>query len=392
MEMSRRTSSTFLAEKGIINIIIKLRANIPFTVSGFFPNPSTNSSGILESSHFPVPWHIRINENLCCNMKLKLPSRLLSFRKRASSKPVLERTSDTDFDPSDSQDDVANNVNTQGSFDCKMISAKTAHLSDALATHDLYNKIASIEDLCTFMECHVFAVLNFMWLLKALQVEFTCVQEVWSPNPGVDPALTRFINEIVLEEESDVSQDGSSYSSHYELYLRAMEQVGADTAPVKKLVALLQEGVEAMEALESCRNLIPEPAYGHTRANLMLLQGQRGQTRTVRIASAFTFGREDAIPLMFLGILKGLRKNMSEKQDIHFDGFEYYLERHIELDGDDHGPLALRMVETACGTSPELWKHAEAAAIEALEERHKLWNGVVKEISRARTSQHRGLR
>ena len=112
--------------------------------------------------------------------------------------------------------------------------------------------------------------------------------------------------------------------------------------------------------------------------------------RTSRIASAFTFGREDAIPTMFLGILNGLKQTLATRGDttkqdakIQFDGFTYYLERHIELDGDDHGPLALRMVEALCGdSSSKLWEHAETAAVEALEERHKLWNGVVKEIQK----------
>ena len=270
-------------------------------------------------------------------------------------------------------------------FGCDVIVNKTAHLRETLAIHELYNTINTIERLRTFMECHVFAVLNFMWLLKALQRELTCVQEVWTPQQGVDPNITRFINEIVLDEESDLNQKGSSHSSHYELYLEAMEQVGANTMPVKKLVTLLQQGVQPTEALETCRDDIPPPAYRHTRANLDLLQAPIGETRTARIASAFTFGREDAIPTMFLGILNGLKQNplVDAKNDaIDFDGFTYYLERHIELDGDDHGPLALRMVEALCGGSSKLWEHAETAAIEALEERHKLWDGVVTEIQK----------
>lgn len=264
---------------------------------------------------------------------------------------------------------------------CDAIISNISPLTKALSTHTLYSSIKTLEDLRKFMESHVFAVLNFMWLLKALQKELTCVDEVWTPAIGVHPNITRFINEIVLDEESDTTQDGKAHASHYELYLQAMAQVGANTKPVKMLVALLQEGVDPSEALLQCQDIIPRHAFQHTQANLSLLSEPKSQERTARIASAFTFGREDAIPSMFLGILEGLRKNYSQDQT-KFDGFTYYLERHIELDGDDHGPLALQMVEAVCGCHVNLWKAAEQAATEALKERLALWDGLVEDLTK----------
>jgi hypothetical protein len=94
-------------------------------------------------------------------------------------------------------------------------------------------------------------------------------------------------------------------------------------------------------------------------------------------AAVFTFGREDLIPDMFIGIVKELSLAHSEALNV----FKYYLERHIEVDGGHHSHLAIEMVTTLCGTDHDKWEAATKASIEALTKRNELWNAVLENIS-----------
>jgi hypothetical protein len=114
-----------------------------------------------------------------------------------------------------------------------------------LLGHPLYGMIDSLTNLRIFMEYHVFAVWDFMSLLKSLQRSQTSVEIPWCPRPN--PTTTRFINEIVLCEESD--EDGAGgYTSHFELYRSAMKECGASTAKIDDLVEQVGKGVDISQA------------------------------------------------------------------------------------------------------------------------------------------------
>ncbi len=100
---------------------------------------------------------------------------------------------------------------------------------DQLLNHSLYNKIQNIDDLHSFLETHVFAVWDFMSLLKALQAKLTCTTTPWFATKN--PETRYLINEIVLAEETDLTIDGRR-QSHYEMYLEAMEACGANTTGI----------------------------------------------------------------------------------------------------------------------------------------------------------------
>ncbi|MFD2718289.1 DUF3050 domain-containing protein [Hymenobacter monticola] len=232
-----------------------------------------------------------------------------------------------------------------------------------LLNNDLYHSVKSLADLRRFMEHHVYAVWDFMSLLKALQKELTCVEVPWVPTAG--SAMRRLINEIVLEEESDVDQQGQA-TSHFELFVRAMEECGANTAPIRRLVAAVADGRSIERALEIADAPASAREFVLTTFDII----NTGKPHVV--AAAFTFGREDLIPDMFRQLVSDLGSRFPGQ----LDTFTYYLNRHIELDEDVHAPLAQQMVRELCGDAPERWLEAQQVAIRCMEARMALWDGV----------------
>lgn len=245
-------------------------------------------------------------------------------------------------------------------------------LRQQLITHPLYSSVQSTSDLQLFMQSHVWAVWDFMSLLKALQRNLTCVDVPWIP---VGNAETRYlINEIVVGEESDVDPDGNRVS-HFELYLQAMKQAGADTRPIEALISELQNGHSIDEALEKLD--LPEGSRHFVGFTFDLIK----TGRLHEIAAVFTFGREDLIPDMFIALVRQLRDQSPEQLDL----FTYYLERHIEVDGDHHSHLAKAMTAELCGSDSQRWQEATKAAKAALQVRIALWDSVYAQITHPET-------
>lgn len=243
------------------------------------------------------------------------------------------------------------------------VRARIAPARQALLAHPVHASMGSLDDVRRFMASHVFAVWDFMSLLKRLQRDLTCVDVPWVP---VGDAEVRFlINEIVCGEESDVGPDGLR-TSHFDLYLRAMREAGADIGPVGRAVELARQGPPAARALTAAG--APPAAAAFSAANFAL--AARG--RIHEVAAAFTFGREDLIPDMFTGLVGRL----SREHPGRLDTFRYYLDRHIEVDGGHHGALSLRMVSLLCGDDDRRWEEAAAAAEGSLLARIALWDGV----------------
>jgi len=240
-------------------------------------------------------------------------------------------------------------------------------LRQQIINHPVYSAINEVEDLRIFMEYHIYAVWDFMSLLKALQINLTCTTLPWFP---VGDAITRqLINEIVAGEESDVDADGH-VKSHFEIYLDAMEQCGANLAPVNHFLAALKNGNDFKTSFEIAQ--VPQAARAFVDNTFEIITSGK----TYAQAASFTFGREDLIPNMFFSIVNDLNSSQPEKVSI----FKYYLERHIEVDGDHHSHLALAMTEKLCEKEEFFWLEAEEAAMQALQSRINLWDAAYKTI------------
>lgn len=246
-------------------------------------------------------------------------------------------------------------------------------LQDELANHPIYESLRSIADLRVFMEHHVFSVWDFMSLIKYLQKHVAPIQVPWRPEG--DPALRYFINQLVLEEESDTAPGAGgapTYASHFESYCRAMAEIGADASLPERFLALVQErGIDA--ALYD--DMVPLPARYFSETTFGFIREDKPHT----VAAALAVGRERVIPDMFRSFLREM--HVSEAQA---PAFHYYLTRHIHLDEDFHGPLSLSLLESLCGGDPVKIDEAETAAEEAVCARIRFWDGVLEAIRAAR--------
>ncbi|WP_091381957.1 DUF3050 domain-containing protein [Actinokineospora alba] len=237
-----------------------------------------------------------------------------------------------------------------------------------VARHPIYRRMSTTGDVAVFMAHHVFAVWDFMSLLKSLQRELTCVEVPWVPT--TQPISRRLINDIVLVEESD--EFGEGYVSHFELYRHAMARAGADTGPIDAFLDQLRAGVDVATSLVKAG--VPEPAADFVRSTWQVITEAPVHCQ----AAAFAFGREDLIPEMFDQVVAAGGGRL--------DLFGEYLVRHIEVDGEQHTPMAMQMVADLCGPDGAKWSECARTLVGVLRARVRLWDGICAALDRQQTS------
>lgn len=249
-------------------------------------------------------------------------------------------------------------------------------LRKELANHPVYAAVQNMNDLTIFMQHHVYSVWDFMSLVKYLQHQIAPATTPWLPHG--DSQVQRFINDIVLEEESDEGlplEDGTpTYTSHFNLYTLAMEEVNTGSSePIRVFIDKV-----ASDSLETALQTvhIPSAAKAFMETTFSFIHSDKPHV----IAAAFALGREHIIPEMFRALLDKMNISRQEAEVFH-----YYLDRHIELDGDHHGPMSLRMLDLMCEGDEVKIAEAENAALEAVKARIKFWDGVLLEIQNHRT-------
>lgn len=239
---------------------------------------------------------------------------------------------------------------------------------ERLNRHPVYGALKAVDDLRVFMEHHVFSVWDFMSLIKTLQATLAPTTVPWAPVG--DPMVRRFINELVLEEETDEALPGAGmrFSSHFELYTQAMQEIGASPDAIRQFVATAAgRGIEAAFDL----GIAPPVSAAFTRTTFGFIDTAKPHV----VAAALALGREHIIPTMFRAFLGGM--GIDEKDS---PAFHFYLRRHIHLDEDFHAPMSIRMVEFLVGGDAAKQAEAVDAAIAAIEARLTFWDGVLREL------------
>jgi hypothetical protein len=237
-----------------------------------------------------------------------------------------------------------------------------------VVSHPLYHTLRDLPAVVTFMEHHAFAVWDFMSLLKTLQGQLTCVQVPWVPEGPA--ASRRLINDIVLVEESD--ELGNGFISHFELYLDGMAQAGANTAPIEAFLNLLRSGESVLLALKESG--VPESAAEFVATTWDFIDKSPVHCQ----AAAFAFGREDLIPDMFDQVAV-LNQQLGDRLSIFVD----YLRRHIQVDSEEHTPMAMQMLADLCGDDEDKWAECHTTIETAFAARIRLWDGILAEIRSA---------
>jgi hypothetical protein len=228
--------------------------------------------------------------------------------------------------------------------------------------HELYRRLDSLDPVLTFMEHHVFAVWDFMSLLKSLQRQLTCVQIPWVP--AGPTGSRRLINDIVLVEESD--QVSGGFISHFEWYLDSMAQAGANRTAIDAFIGLVRAGTPVLTSLKEAG--APSPSADFTTITWEFIE-----TAPVHCqAAAFAFGREDLIPDMFEQVA-----TVNRALGNQLATFVGYLERHIQVDGEEHTHMAMQMLADLCGNDKRKWRQCEETVNTALTARYRLWNGIL---------------
>lgn len=241
-----------------------------------------------------------------------------------------------------------------------------------LEEHPVYAAVVEIEDLRCFMAHHVYSVWDFMSLIKYLQSVIAPSTFPWVP--AGDASVRRFINELVLEEESDRSNVSGGFASHFELYQTAMKEIGADTRPSAEFVATVAgEGIARALSLPQ----VPEPSRRFTTTTFDFINSNKPHC----VASALALGREHIIPCMFRSILDKIGVSGEQAPVFHF-----YLNRHVQLDEDFHAPLSLRLLNQLCAGDPDKVREAIAAAEQAVRARLQFWDGVLDALESNRAA------
>lgn len=249
-------------------------------------------------------------------------------------------------------------------------STKLDILREQLANHSLYCAINNKHKLKIFMEHHVYAVWDFMSLIKAMQNHIAPTTIPWIPPKN--SYFANYINQIVLEEESDreLAKDTHRTStSHFESYVDAMKEVGGNTFLITNFInSVNDKGLD----LTLDNEHIPVPAKQFMTFTFDIIK----QNQLHLLATALAYGREVLVPLLFRSLQQGIQISEKEAPNLYA-----YLNRHIQLDEQEHGPIVMRMLQDLCAGSDIKKAESLEVAELALVTRLNFWDGIYQALN-----------
>ena len=241
-------------------------------------------------------------------------------------------------------------------------------LREKLLNHDLYKYIETPDDLRIFTLHHVFAVWDYMSLLKTLQQKLTCINVPWTPNPS--PEYTYLINEIVLGEETDTNFNGER-QSHFAMYLEAMKDLQSSSNQIHEFLKQIKHGTDIFLVISTGE--LPKSV----KSFLIFTFNTIYHEQTHQVASAFAYGREDLVPKMFLDILDNIQRTFP---DDNISKLKYYFKRDVKSDSPEHNSKSIQLVENLCGNDVSKWEEVKQTATKSLEKRLELFDGILRAI------------
>ena len=242
---------------------------------------------------------------------------------------------------------------------------KVVSVADRTAAHPVFSLVTSLEQARTYMEFQVWCVWDFMCLAKAVQTGLGTFTIPWLPPKN--GALLAAINEIISGEETDTGPDGK-IASHFEIYLAAMHQAGADTTAINTFLQALRDGVNWEAALHKSGAHPGSIRYvsGTIRTSLEPLH---------RSVASFCLGREELVPMMLVTMLR----NIPRLPELEM--FRWYIQRHIALDAESHGPLSSDLFDSIAGVDAETRQDALKTAAWAIAERADYLDVIMTDLS-----------
>ncbi len=235
-------------------------------------------------------------------------------------------------------------------------------LAAAVNQHPVFAAINSIPRLCRFAQIHVYAVWDFMCLLKALQRQLSSPALLWTPPSN--HLGCHLVNTLLAEEESDVFQE-KQYLSHFELYLRAMQECGADIGSISTFITHIRQQQSLHTAFSYSG--VPLPAQHFVTDTFAIIA-----KNSHHMAASLAFAREHITSGMFSNLLHHL--NPADRPSLN--SFIQYFQRHIELDGGKHSHQSQLLVADLCGDDENKWREVTETAVFSLQSRLRLLNEV----------------